>query len=81
VTKTSVNGASRPYYNLLEQSAPGQPWSIQFGDYSRQCVEFERRDMAEKARFLRTGERYRILRTADTQAAIYAGLAALNRSL
>lgn len=32
------------YYTLLTRDDPMQDWSIQFGDYDRECVEEERKD-------------------------------------
>lgn len=39
---------SRPYYILVERSDDSiSPWSVQFGDFDKETVTFERQEMIE----------------------------------
>lgn len=37
----------RPYYVLLTRDAADKPWGIEFGDYDRPAVQFERDDFRQ----------------------------------
>lgn len=71
--------ANRKYFSLLSiDGTPGCKWAIEFGDYDLQTVEDERddyRDRGWKAKELK------IITTGDTQAAIDAAVAELNKDL
>lgn len=76
---------TKPYFTLLEREAPGQPYSIQFGDYDRKVVSDEMRDLIDHhyptGRRAKVGPQWRILRTPDDkQATIDAAVAQLNTS-
>ncbi len=68
---------SRKYYTLLsrERGEPASTWAIEFGDYDRSTVAYERDDMKEAdANFARKRE-YRIITTSPEQKAIDAEVA------
>ncbi|WQZ00314.1 hypothetical protein Shy_CDS0037 [Escherichia phage Shy] len=60
---------AKQYFSLLTKT--DGVWSVQFGDYDRECVEQERDDSY-------SDEKCRIIKTDDTQAAIDAAVAKLN---
>ncbi|MNZ81401.1 hypothetical protein D3C78_1000650 [compost metagenome] len=66
---------TKAYYSLLSREDDASPWTIEFGDYDKECVESEKeeyRDKGVKATNLK------IIRTDDSQAAINAKVAQLN---
>lgn len=66
----------RDYYTLLARE-PGQPWTIEFGDYVRSVVEQERTD--QRASFgWPKGTEFKIIRTDERAEFIYAKVAELN---
>lgn len=69
---------SESYYTLLTRN-DGAPWAIEFGDYDRDCVEFERDDI--KWRCISLSEKapkFKIIKTSDRQSDIRARVDALN---
>lgn len=68
---------SRPYFTLVER-APDGPWSPQFGDYDKECVEDERRDMLHSAAGRIRSKDLKIIRSGARQADIAAAIAKLN---
>lgn len=56
----------RTYYTLLERMT-GQLWAPQFGDYDKEVVEQERRDMKDSGSFVK-GTSFKIVETDGTQA-------------
>lgn len=67
----------RPYYLLLTRASATAPWTLEFGDYSRQVVAQERDDYRDSTRARLTDTKLVSLPT-DTQAAIDQALAAEN---
>jgi hypothetical protein len=68
---------ARPYFTLVsfDRADETPTWTIEFGDYNREAVEFERDDMRSHEPALK----FKILRTADArQATIVAAVIALN---
>ena len=66
----------RTYYTLVERDAPGELWTIQFGDYDPDTVKAERddfRDHGVRAKNLKI-----IRTTSDKWTAIEAAVARLN---
>lgn len=63
--------AAKPYYTLVVKRAG--VWSAQFGDYDREVVRDEEHDCYDT-------EVTKIIKTADSQAAIDAKIAELNGS-
>lgn len=66
---------SKQYHTLLSRPNKQHTWHIEFGDYSRSCVEDERNDMREGAD---RGTQFKIITTDDQQASIDAAVAKLN---
>lgn len=67
----------KPYFTLAERTPDG-PWGPQFGDYDKEVVEDERRDMLYSGAGRLRGKDLRIVRSGDTQAEIDAAIAKLN---
>lgn len=68
---------SRPYFTLVERQPDG-PWTPQFGDYDKECVENERRDMLRSAVGRIRAKDLKIIRSGARQADINAAIAKLN---
>ena len=66
----------RRYYTLCERT-PGQLFSPQFGDYNKQVVLQERRDMKDSGSFIK-GTTFEIIETNGSQKAIMEAVEALN---
>lgn len=64
---------AKKYFSLVVKE-DGR-WSVQFGDYDRECVESERDDYADRGH---KASALRILATADSQAAIDLAVGKLN---
>ena len=70
------------YYTLISRDSDDMPWGVEFGDFEREIVEDEQRDMNESAENQDFEIQTRIIRTATAdQADIDAQLANLNRHL
>lgn len=67
----------KTYYSLVERRANGQ-WGPQFGDYDKEAVEAERRDMLYSGAGRLRGKDLKIIKTGDRQADIDAAVAKLN---
>lgn len=66
----------RKYYTLCERT-PGQLFAPQFGDYNKQVVIQERRDMKDSGSFIK-GTEFEIIETTVSQKAIMEACEALN---
>jgi prophage DNA circulation protein len=66
----------RKYYTLCERT-PGGLWHPQFGDYNKQVVIQERRDMKDSQLFIK-GTEFTIIATSSTQKMINEAIAQLN---
>lgn len=64
------------YYSLLVRDDKDSPWGVHFGDYDRECVEDEQRDIVDSDEYAKGNTR--IVCTGDTQAEINARVMALN---
>ena len=64
-----------PYFSLLIKE--GGKWRVEFGDYDREAVEFERADILE---YSDHGARdLKIIKSGVSQSAIDAAVAKLNK--
>ncbi|WP_448955737.1 hypothetical protein [Labrys neptuniae] len=70
----------RPYHCLLTRQTvnifEGPQWFLEFGDYDRDAVEFEREEYRHS--FGYPAKNLRIITTSDRQADIDAAIAKLN---
>ncbi len=64
--------SSRKYHTLLTRDDANSPWAITFGDYDRECVEYD----ADTYEY--DGVPTHIITTSDAQADIDAAVARLN---
>ncbi len=62
----------RRYYTLAVRFEASDEWSVQFGDYDRECVVQEKEDAYEDAYAAK------VISSNDDQAAINAAIAKLN---
>lgn len=69
----------KKYYTLLSRE-PGEPWTIELGDYVRDVVEGERDDQKDDARHDRRKVEFKIITTAPDQPAIDAAVAKLREA-
>jgi len=65
------------YYLLIERDTGASPWFVNFGDSDKECVEFEREDVADHGALKRNLKIVKFARV-PTQAQIDAKLAELN---
>lgn len=68
---------SKAYYTLAERQPDGA-WAPQFGDYDKDVVVQERRDMLYSGAGRLRGKDLRIVRSGDSWAEIDAAIAKLN---
>jgi hypothetical protein len=71
--------AGRKYYTLLERT-PGELWAPQFGDYEREVVEQEQRDMKDSGSFTK-GTKFLIIETGTRQYQVSDAIRLLNDEL
>lgn len=69
---------TKQYFSLIERDDVDGRWSIQFGDYDREVVAQELIDVAYSQG--RPRRAFKIIKTADDQASIFAAVADLNRA-
>jgi len=66
------------YYTLLTREHKNETWAIEFGDYDREVVDQERRDLRDG---MSSGHQFKIISTKGDQKSINAAVAALNAAL
>lgn len=74
---------ARKYYSILAKP-PGHLWSIQFGDYDKETVHEEMRDMKDhvgKDCEWEKGTKFKIITTGDKRKDIEAAVEKLNLNL
>lgn len=68
------------YFSLLSREGAESPWAIEFGDYDRECVEFEREEMHEGYKGYPKKD-LKIIKTGDSWDSIQSAVAALNAKI